>query len=168
MSLLLFILAVLLLVVFLPPAIIIFIFDWIRWGQIIKRTDRTFFLGAYVIDVLGNVLYAPMLNAFFCKRGAYLFGRFAQTISLVLGVNWVNGKLTNIGEGCVGFLDWIDSDHCWKYSAEYRSEYTPKPPPVKTWKTLLFLLLFLAHVAISVPILYYTGKLLLIILQAIY
>lgn len=104
------------------------------WGYILDA----FFRGAHAIDVFANVVYATFLNDWFIRRGGYHYGAKGETISSATGKNWVMGRLTWIGLGLCGTLNWIDTDHCWKY-IEGRTVGMEKPESVKWPYIALFL-----------------------------
>jgi hypothetical protein len=131
----LYIFAAVLCVGLAPLALIHTIIDQIRYGSRSRLAD-SFHQGAYALDVYANVTYPSFLNAWFLKKGGYHFGAEDETISSALGKNWTLGRLSVIAQGCVGLLNLVDRDHCFKYIKGNWNH--PKPAPVAAWKTLLF------------------------------
>ena len=132
--------AVALCLVFALPALVQFGVDALRYGLDAPAKKELFLRAAYEVDVLANYLYAPMLNAYFIRRGGYHFGKYRETISSALGKNWTQGTLTTVGLGLVGLLNALDRSHCYRY-IEGEWPALPEPPRVPRWKTQLFLLL---------------------------
>ena len=66
---------------------------------------------AYAKDVLGNVLIKYAANFVLIKKGGYRFGDKTKTISYVLGINEIKGKLTIFGRIIVKILNTIDKNH---------------------------------------------------------
>ncbi len=87
-------------------------FNLIEVGRGRKTMSNSFRSAALAIDILGNVLCADMLNAFFIKKGGYHFGKQGETISSALGKNQLRGTLTGTGQLIVDILDAIDPNHC--------------------------------------------------------
>lgn len=132
---LLLLFAIIVLVGLSGAALIHTIVDAIRfrsWSKLIESTGTA----AYQLDIFGNVAYAPLLNAYFIREGGYHFGVKDETVSSALGKNWTLGSLTWLGEGCVGMLNLLDRDHCYKYIIG--SWHLPKPGRIAAWKTLVF------------------------------
>ena len=141
MQVLLFVVALSLTILLSIPALIHTIFGAIRRKGKSEYVLQSFFAGAHALDVFGNVAYATFLNDWFIRKGGYHYGRRGETISSATGKNWVAGKLTWMGLGLCGLLNWIDTDHCWKYIERDASWVgIIKPPPVKWPYIVLFVL----------------------------
>lgn len=138
-SVALFFIALLLTFLMAVPALLHTIVGAIRWKGKGEYVKAAFFRGAHAIDVFGNVAYATFLNDWFIRKGGYHYGAKGETISSATGKNWVNGRLTWLGLGLCGLLNWIDPDHCWKY-IEGRTVGMQQPAPVKWPYIALFLL----------------------------
>ena len=132
----LYVFAALLCIGLAPLALIHTIVDQLRYGS---RLSSSFRQGAYALDVYANVTYSSFLDGWFLKKGGYHFGYPNETISSALGKNLTLDKLTTIGEGCAGFLNLIDPDHC--YNAIQGNWLIANKPTVVWWKILFFLIL---------------------------
>jgi hypothetical protein len=66
---------------------------------------------ALSIDQLGNVICQHLFNLTLIKKDGYKFGDMDQTISYVLGRNWVDGTLTQTGALLSRILNRLDKDH---------------------------------------------------------
>lgn len=63
-----------------------------------QKGRRTYFRKIAVgIDQLGNVVMAPVFNPLFITPGGYQFGNVEETISSVVGKNFVQNTLTSTG-----------------------------------------------------------------------
>lgn len=70
---------------------------------------------ALELDIFGNILCQHLFNTFLIKENSkYTFGVLGMTISKNLGLNQRENTLSNIGNGLVKLLDYIDKDHCKK------------------------------------------------------
>lgn len=126
-------------------ALVSTIVDTIRYKDRRGRLADSFFEGAYALDVYGNTAYPSLLNALFLKKGCYHFGQREETCSSVLGKNWTQQTLTWLGLGCVGFLNLVDRDHCYKY---IKGKWDlPKPGRIPWHLTAIFTLILLAVLA---------------------
>ena len=76
------------------------------------RELKVWFYGtARTIDIFGNVVAADLFSDTLIKKGGYRFGRRGETISSVIGKNYLDGTLTRLGSGLRKILDFIDPDH---------------------------------------------------------
>jgi len=68
---------------------------------------------ALVLDQAGNVIMQHFLNRLLLKNSqlTYLFGNKKETISSVIGKNYMIGTLTPIGQIANGFLNKLDTNH---------------------------------------------------------
>lgn len=67
---------------------------------------------ALSIDQLGNTMGAPLFNSVFLRNNPkVLFGNPDQTISYVVGVNYLDNKLTSFGIFVVKILNTLDKNH---------------------------------------------------------
>lgn len=111
-SLLLFVVALVLLMTTAPLG---FLYAVIR-QSIVKQVHSlsVYFLElAIALDNLGNALMQHVLNdALLIKNEkTYYFGNKLETISSVIGKNYVSGTLSCLGLRLNGFLHWIDANH---------------------------------------------------------
>lgn len=80
----------------------------------------SFFKIAISIDQLGNVVLAALLNDTLIKPySTYKFGNEDDTISAILGINFINKSLTFAGILLCKILDLIDKNHCKKSANEF-------------------------------------------------
>ena len=80
-----------------------------------RGTNERLRKSAVIIDVLGNVLFAPVWNILLITHLAtHRFGALWQTISAVLGYAQQEGKLTKTGRLLVYLLHRLDPYHCEK------------------------------------------------------
>jgi hypothetical protein len=65
-------------------------------------------------DQLGNVILAPLLNKLLITKEGYKFGKRKETISSVIGKNYLINTLTNHGKFWYNFLEKTDKkpNHC--------------------------------------------------------
>lgn len=81
----------------------------------IKQSLPTYYLRlAISIDAFGNVLGYPLFNIIMIKKGGYKFGNRRDTISYVLGMNKITGKLWGIGYPIAWVLNRLDPNHLEK------------------------------------------------------
>lgn len=69
---------------------------------------------AVSIDQLGNVICQHLFNLTLIKKDGYKFGNIDETISSVLGKNWVDGTLSKTGLMLSRILNRLDPDHVQK------------------------------------------------------
>ena len=111
-SILLFLIALLLLTTTAPIG---FIYTIIR--QLIVNKAKTLSLYfteiALVLDEAGNVIMQHILNDFLLikKRDTYYFGNKKETISSVIGKNYMTETLSPLGLALNSFLNFIDNGH---------------------------------------------------------
>jgi len=111
-SILLFLIALLLLTTTAPIG---FIYTIIR--QLIVNKVKTLSLYfteiALVLDEAGNVIMQHILNDFLLikKRDTYYFGNKKETISSVIGKNYMTETLSPLGLALNSFLNFIDKGH---------------------------------------------------------
>jgi hypothetical protein len=111
-SILLFLIALLLLTTTAPIG---FIYTIIR--QLIVNKAKTLSLYfteiALVLDEAGNVIMQHILNDFLLikKRDTYYFGNKKETISSVIGKNYMTETLSPFGLALNSFLNFIDKGH---------------------------------------------------------
>jgi hypothetical protein len=111
-SILLFLIALLLLTTTAPIG---FIYTIIR--QLIVNKVKTLSLYfteiALVLDEAGNVIMQHILNDFLLikKRDTYYFGNKKETISSVIGKNYMTETLSPLGIALNSFLNFIDKGH---------------------------------------------------------
>lgn len=111
-SILLFLIALLLLTTTAPIG---FIYTIIR--QLIVNKAKTLSLYfteiALVLDEAGNVIMQHILNDFLLikKRDTYYFGNKKETISSVIGKNYMTRTLSPLGLALNSFLNFIDKGH---------------------------------------------------------
>lgn len=104
---LLFLLAVLAVVVFLP-----FCIGYNLVRSLFHGGNRLHYV-AILIDQAGNVMMGPFFNDTL-QRDGYEFGHYNETISKVLGINKALGTLTRAGGLLADILNWIDENHVEK------------------------------------------------------
>lgn len=150
MGVLLFVIAFYLLIVMLIPGIVHVVIGAFRgrggWAYI----NSSFMSAALAIDVAGNVVFSTLLNDWFVKKGAWLYGSPGQTISGVTGINYLTNKLNWVGMGLcatlniVDFKSWNKGGHCYvaamndfvsntmrfRDSAEFQDILTNNSPPI--------------------------------------
>ena len=112
--LLIFIFAVIILVVFVPPAFMV--------GLIAKFFRRKIGAGLdelaadlrglnLVLDILGNVTIFNWLWFLFKSKDGYRFGSYKETISFVLKLNYDAGTLRFLGLPLYNFINFLDKGH---------------------------------------------------------
>lgn len=69
---------------------------------------------AYDVDRFGNHQYRTLFNKLLIKESGYQFGDFRETVSSVLGKNYIKGTLTKSGRILVWILDKIEKNHVTK------------------------------------------------------
>ncbi len=114
---LLFLVAVLLSIVFLPlGGVYSLVRLWIKanFKTWIKRVGQYFLVIAISIDQMGNVIMQELFNDVLIKNSGVRFGNEDETISSVLGKNQQAGTLTLIGKGLNGLLHLLEKDHSIK------------------------------------------------------
>lgn len=146
---------------FFIPAMLHKLIDGIRYRDLFRRVNESFSVSAYINDVLGNTMYSELFNAYFIKKGGYHYGSKKETISSSTGKNWIMRTLTMIGEGFVGVLNGIDTDHCWKYIEGERPDF-PKPTNPKRFHVFMFLMVFTALFLASAWLAWWVVKLIAI------
>ena len=111
-SVLLFLIALILLTTTAPIG---FIYTTVR--QILVNKVKTLSLYfteiALVLDEAGNVVMQHILNDFLLikKRDTYYFGNKKETISSVIGKNYMTKTLSPLGLALNSFLNFIDKGH---------------------------------------------------------
>ncbi len=114
---LLFLVAVLLSIVFLPlGGAYCLVRLWIRanFKTWMKRVGQYFLVIAISIDQMGNVIMQELFNDVLIKKSGIRFGNEDETISSVLGKNQQAGTLTFMGKGLNGLLHLLEKDHSIK------------------------------------------------------
>ena len=76
-----------------------------------KRLNGYYRDEAVAIDRFGNFQYRRLLNKLLVKKDGYEHGKFAETISSVLGKNQRDNTLTKFCNLIASLLDKIDKDH---------------------------------------------------------
>ena len=77
-----------------------------------KLLGNYFFMTAFGIDQLGNVMGAPLMNKVLLKKNApKLHGNPDETISYVMGVNYKAETLTSFGYFVAHCLDTVEKKH---------------------------------------------------------
>ncbi|MEN9698029.1 MAG: hypothetical protein RLZ56_1450 [Bacteroidota bacterium] len=127
-SFLLFLIALLLLVITAPFG---FVYAIIRQTLIKKAKSLTMFFieMALVLDEAGNVVMQHLLNDLLLikNESTYYFGNKKETISSVIGKNYLTGNLTTLGKALNAFLNFIDKGHSLN-SIIYDVKRWEKPP----------------------------------------
>ena len=111
-----FLLAVFLLVVLLPVAILSTAYTYIFHHSTAKmRFNRLLFTIALSIDGFGNVILSSLFNRVLITDDGYHYGNWYETISQVTGENELMGTLTKRG---IWFKDKVNKyfgeNHCVK------------------------------------------------------
>lgn len=74
--------------------------------------DDSFLTMATAIDKYGNVVCAPMFNDLLIREtSTNNFGNISQTISIVLGLNYLSGTLSSTGLFINNSLNYFWRDH---------------------------------------------------------
>ena len=111
-SILLFLIAFILLTTTAPIG---FIYTIIRqlFVKKVKTLSLYFTEIALVLDEAGNVVMQHILNDFLLikKRDTYFFGNKKETISSVIGKNYLTQTLSPLGLALNSFLNFIDKGH---------------------------------------------------------
>ena len=111
-SILLFLIALILLTTTAPIG---FIYTIIRqlFVNKVKTLSLYFTEIALVLDEAGNVIMQHILNDFLLvkKRDTYYFGNKKETISSVIGKNYMTETLSPLGLALNSFLNFIDKGH---------------------------------------------------------
>ena len=75
-------------------------------------TINTYFFNIAIgIDRLGNLIAKDLFNDILIKKGGFEFGDPLETISSVLGKNYIAKKLTWLGLGLANLLDFCQKNH---------------------------------------------------------
>ena len=111
-SILLFLIALILLITTAPIGFIYTIIRQIFFNKF-KTLSLYFTEIALVLDEAGNVVMQHILNDFLLvkKRDTYYFGNKKETISSVIGKNYLTQTLSPIGLALNSFLNFIDKGH---------------------------------------------------------
>jgi len=75
------------------------------------RVGDYFFVSAKAIDQLGNVMCRDMFNSLLIKDDTQPFGDEDETISSVLGKNYMSNNLTTVGKALAWILNTLDPNH---------------------------------------------------------
>lgn len=146
-NILLFLTSIVLTVLLFPVSIVHSLIDAIRFGSFYRRLNYSFLAAATSVDIMCNTAFSSMLNAYFLKRGSYLFASDrSETISSVLGKAESDDKLTWIGKGLVFILNTLQKDHCYISINELEREKYIKRPPItikEAFKGILFTIIYL-------------------------
>lgn len=116
-GILLFIVALLLAFIIMPLGFVYGIVKNIltfRGKTLILVINKAFYMIAYAIDQLGNVVCQFLFNDLMIKKDGYKFGDPDKTISYVLGINKQDGTLSGFGGLIVALLHLIDPNHVEK------------------------------------------------------
>lgn len=116
-GILLFIVALLLAFIVMPLGFVYGIVKNIltfRGKTLILVINKAFYMIAYAIDQLGNVVCQFLFNDLMIKKEGYKFGDPDKTISYVLGINKQDGTLSGFGGLIVALLHLIDPNHVEK------------------------------------------------------
>jgi hypothetical protein len=109
---LLFVIAVVLGVIFIPLGLLFSII--FRLKSILCSRYNYFKVCAIAIDQAGNVFCADLFNLILVTRKAKVkFGDPDRTISAVLGYAQYFGAMSRVGKALVNLLDAIDPNHCY-------------------------------------------------------
>lgn len=108
MGFLLAFIAVLLMVILAPFALVYEIITLFRYSKI----NDYFFNIAVSIDQLGNVVCQSLFNDLFITKHGFKFGNPDETISSVLGRNYLTNTLKPLGKFLRWILDGIEENHC--------------------------------------------------------
>jgi len=111
-SFLLFCIALLLLITTAPIG---FLYALVRqiFFEKVKSLSLFFIEVALVLDQAGNVVMQHLLNdtLLIKKPNTYFFGNKKETISSVIGKNYLTGTLSPLGKALNAFLNFIDKGH---------------------------------------------------------
>ena len=75
------------------------------------RVGDYFLVSAKAIDQLGNVMCRDMFNSLLIKDDTQPFGDEDETISSVLGRNYMSNNLTTVGKALAWVLNTLDPNH---------------------------------------------------------
>lgn len=117
----------------------------------LKGTNQQLLDSALVIDVLANVLFAPIWNSLLIKPNATRrFGKLWITLSEIVGYAKQEGTLTVPGKLLAYLLNRADPFHC-----EYASGLRPVLPIRKGWQIALAIteVTIILTAVLSLPIL---------------
>ena len=87
------------------------IIQWLFWGDVRKNLSEYYRDLAVTNDQSGNVYLKDLFNDIFVKENGMLFGDPDETISYVLGYNYVNKSLKVAGWVFSKILNLFDRDH---------------------------------------------------------
>ena len=116
-GILLFIIALLLAFIIMPIGFVYGIVKNIltfKGKTLILVINKAFYMIAYAIDQLGNVVCQFLFNDLMIQKGGYKFGDPDKTISYVLGINKQNSTLSGFGGLIVALLHLVDPNHVEK------------------------------------------------------
>ncbi len=115
MGYLLTMIALILLSVFTPLAIIYSAIKFAinrnlkGWYELNDKYNFNIALG---LDRLGNVIFQELFNDIFITRNAtVIFGTKGETVSYVLSESYFGNTLTRAGKVLVNILEWLDEGH---------------------------------------------------------
>jgi hypothetical protein len=111
-SFLLFCIAFVLLTITAPFGFMYAFFRQLFFGKL-KSLQIYFIEVALAIDNAGNVLMQHLLNDLLLikSKNTYFFGNKKETISSVIGKNFLTNTLSKMGKVLNTFLNFIDKDH---------------------------------------------------------
>lgn len=112
-NVILFIVAVVLLAIAIPIAIL-----YTAYKSVTSLLGKI----AQAIDISGNIILADPFNDLLIVGIGYKFGRKGETISSVLGKNKRDGTLKTPGKIIAAVLDFFDKNHCIKSIREFSHE----------------------------------------------
>lgn len=110
MGIILFIVASILLYILTLPFLIggVLLTKPTKWSKYFKNI-------AFAIDQLGNVMGGPLMNFVLLKKEPIeYFGNVDETISHIVGVNYLANKTTIFGTALAKILDFFEKDHVEK------------------------------------------------------
>lgn len=110
MGILLAFIAVILTIIVAPFALIYEIITLVRFSKV----SDYFFNIAISIDQLGNVVCQGLFNDLLISKDGFKFGNPDETISSVLGRNYLTNTLKPLGRLLRWILDKIEPNHCVK------------------------------------------------------
>jgi len=83
---------------------------WVIFRIVVAISDF-FYSISVILDVVANVIGAPLWNIILKKKGGYAFGNRHDTISYAMMQNKLLNNLTAFGKGIAWILDHIDPGH---------------------------------------------------------
>jgi hypothetical protein len=112
MGFILYLISIVLYVVLTPVNVVAVCIKYAKKNGLRNTINDYFLQTAIDIDKFGNHNFRTLLNYTLIKKDGYPFGRLDETISSVLGKNYILNKLSRTGKVIVNILNGLEPNHC--------------------------------------------------------